>query len=45
MKCKICEKKMNVNELHKDDIEHVIKDDICWLCRAKGLHVSVGTQK
>ena len=44
MKCKVCDKKMNVKDIHKDDIEQIIKDDICWLCRAKGTHVNLGKE-
>ena len=39
MKCKICDGYIKTNNVHKEDIEHLIKDEICWLCRAKGLHV------
>ena len=44
MKCKVCKKMIPVGGVHKDDLEHVIKDDVCWLCRARGAHVGVGTE-
>ena len=36
MECEICKKNINVGSTHPEDIELLIKDGVCWLCKVRG---------
>ena len=37
MKCKDCGTFIDLTKVHQDDHQYLIKDGLCWLCRAKGI--------